>query len=81
MTYEAAKQTAIRLAARLATQSVRSGERRIDVDNETNLIPPEMAWPVLEYMQKLRPGSKFELREVMGGYGIDLVETLAEVSR
>lgn len=71
-------QTAIRLAGKLAQEPVIGGKRVIDVDNEPYMIPSEMAWPVLEYMKKLRPESKFELKEVMGGYGLDLIETVAE---
>lgn len=81
MVKEESLQTAIRLAGKLAQEPVIGDKRVIDVDDEDALIPPEMAWPVLEFMQKLRPGSKFELREVMGGYGLDLVETLTEVSK
>lgn len=75
---ETPKQTAIRLAKELAKKPLVGTRRVIEVDDEPYMIPPEMAWPVLEYMKKLRPESKFELKEVMGGYGLDLIETVAE---
>lgn len=78
MTYGEAKETAIRLAARLATQPMRSGERRIDVDDEPHMIVWWDAEAILEYMHTIRPNSNFRREEVMGGFGIDLIETLED---